>query len=378
LLVADSRDRVPHVNEKGLMDFRDLGAIPLVVADQPLMRRIPPTNGSGGHNVRGEVLDPVPGRNEAFAENLVGAYVANDDPDLLLAVFNGQPVRCARGVTVEQVLNVRDVNLATGNINFDGTVHIEGEVLPGMKVRATGDITVSGLVDGGELDAGGDIRIGGGIIAQGKVRAEGSVAARFAESAHIYAGTTIAIDDSVLQSDLQAMNQIVIGIKSPQRGRLAGGSTRAMLLIQVPVLGAPTGGVTGIQLGVNPVLEAKYQDLLQQIENQKADEAKLEQIIKHLSKQGDKSGTLDRVKAAWQQAVQAWGRLLPEKEALEAQLTLIAGARLVVGVAVSGAVDLSFGKKALRLRRNSDAGVISMEGDKVVFTDPGGNVSAAA
>lgn len=378
LLVADSRDRVPHVNEKGLMDFRDLGAIPLVVADQALMRRIPPTDGKHGRTIRGELVDPVPGRNEGFAEHLVGAYVAKDDPDLLLAVFNGQPVRCARGVTVEQILKVRNVNLASGNINFDGTVHVDGEVMPGMKVSATGDITVSGLVDGGELDAGGDIVIGGGIIAQAKVRAAGSVAARFAENAHIYAGTTIVIGDSALQSDLQAMNQIVIGAKSPQRGRLTGGSTRAMLLVQVPILGAPTGGVTGVHLGVNPVLEARYQDLLHQIEKQKADEAKLEQIIKHLSKQGDQSGTLERVKATWQQTVQAWGRLLAEKEALEAQLTLIAGARLVVGVALSGAVDLSFGKKALHLRRSFDAGTISVDDDRIVFTDPGGNVTAAA
>ena len=377
LLVPDTRDRVPQVNEHGLIDFRDLGAIPLVVVDQPLMRRIPPTNGISGNNVRGEILEPLPGRNEAFAENLVGAYVAKDDPDLLRAVFNGQPVRCGNGVTVEQVLNVGNVNMASGNISFDGTVNVTGEVSPGMKVSATGDIIVAGLIDGGELDAGGDVRVGGGIIAKASVRAGGSVAARFVEGAQIYAGTTIAIDDTVLQSDLQAMNQIIIGLKSTQRGRLAGGSARAMLLIQVPVLGAATGGVTVIQLGVNPVLEAKHQDLLQRIEKQKAGEANLEKLIKHLSKQGDKSGTLERAKAAWQQAVQAWAGLLPEKEDIEDQLTLIEGARLEVGVSVSGAVDMSFGKKALRLRRSFDAGTISMDGEKIIFTDSAGNVAAA-
>jgi len=376
LLVADTRDRVPQVDENGLIDFRELGAIPLVVADQPLMRRIPPTEGIAGRTVRGELLNPVPGRNEAFAENLVGAYVAKEDANLLRAVFNGQPVRCGSGVTVERVLHVRNVNIASGNISFDGSVHVDGEVLPGMKVCATGDIIVSGVIDGGELDAGGDIRVGGGIIAQAKVRAGGSVAARFAESAHIYAGTVIAIDDTALQSDLQAMNQIVVGIKSTQRGRLAGGSARAMMLVHAPLLGAPTGGVTCVQLGINPALEAKYQDLLQRVEKQKADEANLEKLIKHLSTHGDKGGMLERAKASWQQAVQAWARLLPEKEALEDQLALIAGARLEVGVGVSGAVDLGFGKKALRLRKSFDVGAFSMDGQRIVFTDPGGNVTA--
>ena len=86
---------------------------------------------------------------------------------------------------------------------------------------------------------------------------------------------------------------------------------------------------------------------------------------------------LERVKASWQQAVQTWGKLLPEKEALEDQLALIAGARLEVGVSVSGAVDLSFGKKTLRVRRNFDAGAFSLDGEKVVFTDPGGSVKSA-
>ena len=169
LLVADTRDRVPQVDKRGLINFRELGAIPLVVADQALMRRIPPTNGVAGHNVRGELLEPQPGRNEAFLEHLVGAYVDQDDPNLLRAAFNGLPVRRGNGVTVEQLLRVRHVNMVSGNITFDGTVYVEGEVLPGMKVHATGDIIVTGVVDGGELDAGGDIRVSGGIIAQAPV-----------------------------------------------------------------------------------------------------------------------------------------------------------------------------------------------------------------
>lgn len=287
-------------------------------------------------------------------------------------------MRCGNGVSVEQVLRLKNVSIASGNVTFDGTVHVDGEVLPGMKVHATGDIVVSGVVDGGELDAGGDIRVAGGIIAQAKVRAGGSVAARFVESAHVYAGTTIAIDDTALQSDLQAINTIVIGIKSTQRGRLAGGSARAMLLVRVPILGAATGGMTSVQLGVNPVLEAQYQDLLARIEKQKANEASLEKLIKHLSAHDEKNGMLERVKVSWQQAVQAWAGLLPEKESLEDQLALVAGARLEVGVAVAGAVDIGFGKKMLHLRRSSDGGAFSVVEEKIVFTDPAGEVRVLA
>jgi uncharacterized protein (DUF342 family) len=183
-----------------------------------------------------------------------------------------------------------------------------------------------------------------------------------------------AIDDTALQSDLQANNQIIIGLKSPQRGRLAGGSARAMMLVQAPILGSSTGGVTHLLLGVNPVLDAQYRDLLAKIEKQKAEEDNLDKLVKHLSKQGEKvAGVLERARASWQAAIKAWGKLLPERDDLERQLALTAGARVDVSVGVEGAIDLTFASKVQRLRKTYDAGRFAVVGDRVVFTDPQGN-----
>lgn len=378
LLVAEARDRVPQLDEHGFVDFRELGEIPTVEAEQALMRRIPPTAGTAGRNVRGEVLEPSPGRNVEFAENLLGAYVAHDDANLLRAVFNGQPVCRGNGVMVEQVLHVRNVNMASGNISFDGTVHIEGEVLPGMKVNASGDIIVGDVVDGAQLEAGGDVHVSGGIIAKAHVRAGGSVSARFVENSQVFAGVTIAIDDTALQSDLQANNQILVGLKSPQRGRLAGGSARTMMLIRTPILGSPSGGVTHLLLGVNPELEARYQELLKTIAKRREEEDNLEKLVKHLTTHGDKAGMLDRAKASWQQAIQAWAKLLPERDDIERQLALVAEAKVDVGSCVEGAVDMTFGKKVLHLRQPHETGVFSLEEERIIFTDLAGNVMSAA
>lgn len=118
------------------------------------MRRIPATPGQLGCNVRGESIEPQPGCDRAFSDQLIGAYVDKDDANLLRAVFSGQPVCSANGVNIEHVLHLRNVNMATGNIAFDGTVQIDGEVLPGMKVNATGDIIVGDVVDGAILTRG--------------------------------------------------------------------------------------------------------------------------------------------------------------------------------------------------------------------------------
>ena len=136
---------------------------------------------------------PWPITDEAFAPALSGVQVALEDSNLLKATVVGQPVLVSHGVMVEPVLRLAEVNLASGNIYFDGTVQIDGEVTQGMKVQAKGDIEVGGTVDGGLLDAGGDIRVAGGIIAGAQVKAHGAVSARFGENCSIWAGTVILL-----------------------------------------------------------------------------------------------------------------------------------------------------------------------------------------
>jgi len=371
-LVDLARDRAPKVNEQGLIDFREHGDIPTVELGTPLMRRIPATAGTEGRDVRGTPRPATPGHDHPFADKLAGVSPAGDDPDVLVAAIKGQPVYVNHGATVEQVLALGNVDMDCGNITYDGSVRVEGDVLSGMKVHVTGDITVTGTVEGGELEAGGNVQVGAGIIAHAKVRAAGSVSARFVENSQIHAGTVIAIDDMALQSELQALNQILIGVKSPQRGRLVGGSARSMMLIQTPLLGAESSGVTSVQVGVNPVLEARYQELEQLIEKQSADQENLKKVVKHLMQHGDPKGMLPRAKASWQHDVQLWAHSVKEKDELEQQLALVRDARVEIGLGVAGVVDLMFGKHTRRLQRNFDAGIFSVdEAGHIVFTGKG-------
>lgn len=370
-LVEIARDRTPRVNEEGLIDFRDQGEIPMVEAGTPLMRRIPATPGAAGRDVRGKDLPAVPGVDLPFAQKMVGALLSLDDPHLLCATMRGQPIDMGNGVSVEPVFTVKNVNLATGNITFDGSVTISGDVMAGMKVNVTGDIMVGGIVEGGELEAGGNIQVSGGIIAHAKVRAAGSVAARFVENSQIYAGTVISISDMAMQSELEAINQIEIGVKSPQRGRMLGGSAKAMMLVRAPIFGSASSGLTSVQVAVNPELDAKYLDVQQRIEKQDAAQAGTKKLIAHLTQNGDKNHMLEHAKTLWKHSVQVLAQLIKEKDDLEKEIARLKEARVEVIKAVEGSLDLSFGNKHVRhVRRTFDAGIFSAaEAGKVVFTD---------
>ena len=370
VLIANPPNRAPIVNASGFIDYRERGAIQTVQPGTPLMRRIPATPGTDGSTVRGAPLPAHPGRDTPFAANLSGTQPDPNNPDVLLAAVAGQAVQVANGMIVETILDVAEVNMASGNIHFDGTVHIKGDVLQDLLVKASGDIVIGGIVDGGKLEAGGNITIAGGIIAHASVRAGGSVSARFAQGVQISAGTVIELYDMALDCQLNSLNQILIGTKKPGRGRLVGGTTTTMMLLRVPILGAPTSPITKIVLGANAELDAKYAAVQESLAKQKQAEEGLDQLEKQLTAAGDPKGLLPRVKQSRQHALQEWGKLLVERNDLEAQIASEENARLEIGNAVDGAVDISFDKKLVRLRSAFGVGVFSKSPlGPIVFTD---------
>jgi uncharacterized protein len=376
LLVKDARDRSPQVGEDDLIDYRELGDIPLVQAGDALMRRFAPTVGADGRNVRGDVLPGTLGLNQGFESPLQGAAPSPADPDVLVALITGQPVRSERGVNVEKLLTVPGVNMGSGNVHFDGSVLVNGDVGPGMKVQATGDITIKGLVEGGHIEAGGAVQIGGGVIAHGTVKAAGAAAVRFAESARIEAGTVIVVGDIALHSDLHAVNQVLIGGASGaagaggSKGRLVGGTTRATMLIRTGQLGAEQGGgITKVWVGLNARLEARKAELAVQAAKQKAEEEKLQMLVTHLSTKGDPKDLLPKVRATWQQALAVWGQTLSEINDIEAEMQLARQARIEVGKEVLGEIDITFINDTHRLRRTLGPGAFILDGEEVFYAD---------
>jgi hypothetical protein len=368
LLVKDTRDRAPKVDETGLIDYHELGDIPTVQAGQSLMRRHPATPGVDGCDVRGAPLRAKPGIDAPFGLPLLGAAQDARDPNLLVAVDAGQPVRTKDGVVVEKVLRLKGVSLATGNIHFVGTVEVMGDVSPGMKVEASGDIVVKGLVEGSHLEAGGSVQVVGGVIAHSAVRAVHSVAAKFVENSALHAGTTVMVENMALHSDLQALNQVIVGNASGSRGRLVGGTTRATMLVRVPQLGAAAGGVTKVFVGLSPAFLARYQALEHEIQHEHDEADKLEKIVLHLQAHGDPRHLLAKVKEAWQAELKQWGHLLEEKAEFEHQVALTGAARIEVRGEVAGDVDVGFGKLTRQVRNSRGGGHFDVDDQgRVVF-----------
>ena len=257
-LCMTAQDRIlsPQEKEGGKVDMRDLGSIITVRPGTPLMKRIPATEGTQGHSVFGDVLDAKPGKNYEI-EILEGTKISEKDPNLLIADVKGVPVALPRGMRVDDVLCYTDVDVSTGHVEFDGSVIVSGDVKDGMRIKATGDITVLGFVESAELHSENVITITQGAIGR-KVQddndfscfvyAKRNITIGYAQYVHIETQQDILIEKQALHCNLSANRLIRVGKGDTPKGKLIGGKVLNALRIEAGELGAPSGTKTHIAI----------------------------------------------------------------------------------------------------------------------------------
>jgi uncharacterized protein (DUF342 family) len=382
-LVSDLKDRHPHVDENGIADYRDLGLFVTVSPGQPLIRRIPPTAGTPGENVLGQPLAARPGKSIAFATGLKGVKPDPNDSDLLVADIAGRPTLVPRGATVEPTLSVRRVDLSTGHLNFEGSVQINEDVTTGMKVRATGDIHIGGTVEGALIDAGGDVVIRGGIIGNGDLRDHGgnllasaaqvhcggSVAVRFVESAFVEAENSIVVDEFAMQSELTAVNQVIVGKEGSRKGHVIGGITRATLLVKTAIAGSRAGASTTFEVGINPIIKRKLDTIVARIEALDKEKDELQRVLAFGSRNAGKisAATLDKAARTYDQRLQDIAELTQERAVLETEIRLAGHAKVVIGQQVFGGVNIRIGHRARRITEERGGGTFHLAEGEIDF-----------
>jgi len=361
-LIPEIQERRPQINKHGFADFRDLGRLILVKQGDPLMRRTLPTEGKKGKNILGQVLTPKPSQNKPFTSDLKGAMLDPEDRELLRATIIGQPLLFPNGVMVSPTITVPQVNIETGNLSFDGTINILGDVMDGMKVYALEDIFIGGTVEAAEIEAGGNVSIKGGVIGSsvssgsstttlgGKISCKGSVSARFAKYVSIDAGTSIILDEYSMNNQLTAINQIVVGKPGEKKGLISGGSASAMMLIQANSIGSAAGIKTYIQAGVNPHTQKQLNSIEHEIEENIKKQGDINKIITFVESnpEKDKNGLLDKARRTLESLTVEIAQHQTDRESLLAEMSFADYAKVVVGQTIYNGVEIRIGNQPWR------------------------------
>ena len=381
-LLPGIKKRSPHLDEHGLANFRDLGEIMTVHAGDKLMRLVLPTTGEAGQTVTGKLLPVKPGKKISFSPQLEGAMIDPKDPTLLIAEISGSPVLLKDGVSVESVYTVNNVDLHTGNLSYEGTVHVTGDVHTDMTIKATGDILVDGTVENAMLEAGGDITVKGGILGsseahdsldkkfQASIKCSGSCTAQFVQNAHIFAGNSIFIHEVAMQSELTAAHQIIVGDKNSQKGEIIGGVSRATMLIQSRNIGSTARPRTIIIAGSDKQLHEQLNDCNKKRETL---EERFASILKLIDMAHKIPGRVppEALKSAEATRTILYAEIDSIREdelAIHKEINLSKGAKVIAIKKVFGGTEVRFGLKHYETAQDREGGIFLInEKGELVF-----------
>ncbi len=253
----------PMLKEDGSVDFFNLNTISHCHEGDVLAKLFPEDPGDVGYNVEGEKIKPreVKKGKLKFGRNIT----VSEDKLSMISEVDGHVTLVDGKVFVSDVLTVENVDNSTGNIEYDGNVQVNGNVCANFSVKAKGNVEVSGVVEGALVEAGGDIIIAKGMNGMGKgvLNAKGNVVAKFLENATVTALGYVS-SESILHSTVYAGDEITV---SGKRGFITGGRVCATNMVSVKTLGSSMGADTIVEVGADPTVKVRIQNLQWDIAN---------------------------------------------------------------------------------------------------------------
>ncbi len=283
----------PKIREDGTVDYHDLDLISHVEEGAVLARMIPEVKGTPGKDIYGNEIAPrhVKKINFKYGRNIA----ISEDGLSLITKVSGHVTLEGDKVFVSNTYEIPvDLDASTGDVTYDGNVVVKGNIRSGFSLKAAGDITVYGVVEGAYVEAGGSITINRGVQGMNKaeLKAGTFIVSKFIENATVNCDGNIDAG-AIMHSNVSAKGTITVQGKN---GLIVGGTTRAGKDVVVKQLGNEMGTVTSVYVGVDPSLRKKIHALGESIKKNGEEKNKLNQLLTALRKKQEAEGALEPAK----------------------------------------------------------------------------------
>lgn len=249
----------PKLLSDGSVDFKNMDLFEIVTEGQLIAEYVPATAGEFGFSVFGELLTPKRGKDLTIIRGK-GFTMSEDRKQYFASVSGIIKLEGEQHIVVEDIYVIeKNVDTLTGNIKFDGDVHVRGDVKSGYTIEATGNVVVEGHVEAASIIAGKSILLKKGSQGSGSgcLQAGEMVAGMFFESVSIRAKQKINAN-YLFNCDVFTEDMIVVAGK---RGVIIGGQTKANKGIICYGLGNVAEIPTTVHVGIMQEQMDAYQDL---------------------------------------------------------------------------------------------------------------------
>lgn len=281
----------PEIDRSEGWDFREVMKIPIVKKGEKLATKYEATKGIDGKNVYGREVRARPGK--PIVMNPGKNVDFNKDDQSFYATAIGQIQVLERFIHVHTVYELNeDVSMKTGNIDFSGSVIIRGDVPTGFTVKATGDITIYGLVEAATIEAGGSVTVSEGLagLTTGSIKAGEDVKISYINQGNVIAGDSLFVENSILHSEIVVKNNIFC-----QRGNIIGGSLSAGQSIEARDIGNRMNTMTHLSFGIDRAENENIEDLTEKQKELEDNLRKLNLLKKRLSKNKEELTSKERI-----------------------------------------------------------------------------------
>lgn len=238
--------RTPKELADGNIDYRNVEWFETVVVGQKLAYYHPALSGENGTTVTGEIIPARKGKEQSILTGTGFQRLA--DGRTYIAMMQGIVTIQETYLNVSNLLVMEEVNLTTGDVDFDGNVLVQGNVGCGAKIRATGDVVVQGFVEAAQIFCGGNVFLQQGMngAGSGYIHADNDVIGYFFEAAEVDAYGNIQ-GDYFLNCRMHAQGNVNV---TGKKGTLVGGFVFAEKGLKAYDLGNQAGLSTTVKLGM--------------------------------------------------------------------------------------------------------------------------------
>ncbi len=254
-------NRKPKELPDGSVDYHSVEWFELVEEDQKIAFYHEPQEGTPGKSVTGQFLPSKSGKEQPRLTGI--GFKVLPDQKTYVATNTGRIELNGERMDITSLLVLEDVTAAGGDIDFDGSIQVNGNIGTGAVLHATGDIVVNGYVEAAELSCDGNILIRQGINASGSgaVRAAQNIVGHYFESANLYAEGEIQAA-YCLNSRLFARG-VISALDG--KGMIAGGTAYSESGFQIMNAGNAAGVPTSLTTGITEDLEKENARLAHQL-----------------------------------------------------------------------------------------------------------------
>ncbi len=290
----------PKVQADGSVDFYDLGLVTNVREGQVLCTITLPTDGVNGITVTGETaparkgkpVPPLTGKNTKLSE----------DGQQITAAISGYVDFAMHKINVNDTLFIKeDVDNSTGSIKTPSNVVIGGTVSSGFSVESEGNVQIGAAISGAKIKAGGNLTLKRGSTGC-KLECEGDLTTRYMENCDVFAKGSIK-SDYIMNCTIKCAKSIQVG---GPIAKIVGGSCIAGEDIVARTIGSSAGIRTYLEIGTDPEMIRRQQELVDQIPQWENTIASLQSLLK-LFEQYEAAGRLTpEKKQAYQDALYSY------------------------------------------------------------------------